>query len=80
MASPKNGVEGFASFVSFMAKRGDESSGRRCESVHFCHFWENEAIRAVVEGVKVFIFCHFLGNEALRAVVEGVKVFIFCHV
>ena len=43
------------------------------------HLWLNEAMRAVVEGVKVFIFCHFRENEALSAVVEGVEVVIFRH-
>ena len=76
MASPKNGVEGFASFVSLAMRAVVEG----VKVFIFCNFCGNEAIRAVVEGVNVFILCHFLGNEALREVVEGVKVSIFCHV
>ena len=49
------------------------------EFASFVSFWINEAMRAVVEGAKVFVFCHFWENEAMRAVVKGAKVFISCH-
>ena len=42
--------------------------------VIFCHFWQNEALRAVGEGGGFVIFCHFWQNEALRAVGEGGEI------
>ena len=48
------------------------------KGVIFCHFWENEAMRAVVEGVEIVIPCHFWAKEAMRAVVGGVEIIIFC--
>ena len=69
----------FEYFLSFLSKRGDESSGQKWESRHFVAFSENEAMRAVIEGGKAVLPWDFSGNEAMRAVVKGGEVFIFYH-